>query len=168
MIIRTYQSRAVLEILRQGKVYRAHRNLGFDIAYQGLISLLGLHCDAPIFGYLKGHQRCTNGKISSSVLLTLNVPPECVWLTEYSVWADYMYCVMHYTLPTNRESVTPNEEFTQRRFSYIMNDLKNQRSPSRYAVPQAVMEKILPEWLVSVSDHTDSPFRRFLQKLTDH
>lgn len=168
MIIRTYQSRAVLEILRQGQVYRAHKNLGFNIVYQGLINLLGLHCDAPIFGYLKGHRRCTNGKISSSVLLTLDVPPECVWLTEYSVWADYMYCVIHYTLPTNRESVTPNEEITQRQYRHIINDLKNQRSPSHYAVPQTVMEKIQPEWLIDVSNHAHSPLRRFLEKFASH
>ncbi|WOC33241.1 MULTISPECIES: hypothetical protein [Caproicibacterium] len=165
MIVKTYQSRAVLEILQQGQTYRARRNLGFDVAYQGLIRLLGLHCDAPIFGYLKGHRRCTNGKISSSVLLTLDVPAEYVYLTEYSVWADYMYCVMHYTLPTNRESVTANEEVTQRQFSLIMNDLKTQRSPSYYAVPQAVMEKIKPEWLIQVTDHTHSPFYRFWQAL---
>lgn len=166
LIVKTYQSHVVLETLQNGQNYYARRNLGFDAAYQGLIHLLGLqHCVSPIFGYLKGHKGCTDGKISSSVLLTLNVPDECVWLTEYNVWADYMYCVMHYTHPHNHTRVIPNEEYSQRRFDALQKNLKEQRSPSHYEIPQAVMESIKPEWLISASSKPLSPLHRFVHQL---
>jgi hypothetical protein len=165
LTIKTYQSHAVLEDLKNGKVYRARKNLRFDVAYQGLITLFGLHCEAPIFGYLSRHKSCTNGKISSGVLLTLQVPADQVWLTEYRVWADYMYCVTHYTLPQNRFQLISNEEFTQRQFDSMLINLKEQRSPSQYRMPQTIMEKIRPEWLVSYEDYSLPPVRRFLQKI---
>ncbi|MCH4239911.1 MAG: hypothetical protein LKF71_06575 [Oscillospiraceae bacterium] len=160
MIVKTYQSSAVLQILRSGKTYYARKNLGFNIAYQGLIHLLGLHCTAPVFGYLKGHKSCTNGKISSSVLLTLEVPANCLWLTEYDVWADYMYCIEHYTTALNRRKIVTNEECTQRHFEEIESDLREQRSPSDYKIPQVVMERIAPEWLIHYSLHPNSWFQR--------
>ena len=165
MIIKTYQSEAVLKILQQGRTYHAHRNLRLQAAYQGLIHLLGLHCEAPVFGYLRGHKGCTNGKISGSILLTLKVPADCVWLTEYSVWADYMYCVLHYA-SQNYTHLLPNEEFTARQFHDLQIQQKTQRSPSNYQVPQAILEKIKPEWLVSYIDcRRLPPLRRFLLKL---
>lgn len=162
MIVCTYQSQAVLSVLRRGNVYRAHRNLRFDAAYSELVQLLGLHCDCPIFGFLKGRKRCTNGKVNSSLLLTLQVPDDKVWLTEYGVWADFLYCVQQYTRPASRRRLMPNEEFTQRRYDQLRNNLKNQRAPEGYQVPQAVLEEIRPEWLLSVKPGRENPMLAWL------
>ena len=166
MIVKTYQSHAVLNILKQGTVYYARRNLGFDAAYQGLIGLLGLHCAAPVFGYLKGRRSCTNGKISSSVLLILNVPADCVWLTEFNDWADYMYSVMHHTIAANRKMIIPNEEITQQHFNALQKSLQTQRDLNDYHIPQAVLEKIEPQWLLRYVDYTRSPLHRFFDSLS--
>ena len=65
-----------------------------------LVEILGLHCECPIFGCLRFRRQCTNGKVSSSAKLVLKVPDECVKLTEYSVWADFMYHIQ-YTKPAD-------------------------------------------------------------------
>ena len=71
-----------------------------DRAYSALVEILGLHCECPIFGCLRFRRQCTNGKVSSSAKLVLKVPDECVKLTEYSVWADFMYHIQ-YTKPAD-------------------------------------------------------------------
>lgn len=145
----TYQSRIVLKILQSGKVYRAHRNLTFDRAYSALVDILGLDCECPVFGTLKNRRKCTNGKVSSSVKLTLEIPDEKVKLTEYSVWADFINEIQ-YSMPNNYKRVSPDgqEAITQHRYTQIIHHLQKQKKPGQYRVPQAVFEEIRPEWLV--------------------
>lgn len=161
MIIRTYQSQKVLEALKHGQVHRARKNLRFAPAYTALVELFQLHCVSPVFGYIKGRRYCTDGKVSDSVLLTLKVPDDRVYLTEYSVWADYMYCIMHYTRPGYRTRLLPNEEYTQRQFNHMQHDLLTQRPLETYHIPQAVFEEIRPEWLVKVARHENILHRLF-------
>lgn len=168
MIIETYQSAIVLRILKSGKVYRAHRNLRNDLAYSSLVDLLGLHCKCPIFGCLRYHKKCADGRVSSSVKLILKVPDQYVKLTEYSTWADFMYFVRQ-TQPNNYKKLASDRtEISQHRFNHIMRMLQNQRPAREYHVPQAILEEIRPEWLVRY--HTvhytgfTAPLRRFFAR----
>ena len=86
---------------------------------------------------------------SGSVRLTLDVPDKFIHLTEYGVWADFLYA-FQFTKPGNYKSLRPDcEELTVRRYNEILEDLKKQRKPSEYKYPQVVLEKINPAWLKS-------------------
>lgn len=150
MIIQTYQSRLVLKTLEAGEIYQAKPNLLLKGEYQALIDLLGLQCECPIFGVVKGKKQNTGGKVSGSVQLTLDVPEEFVHLTEYGEWADFLYAY-RYTVPGNYKSLRPDcEEITVRRYNEILENLKCQKKLSQYECPQAVLEKIDPAWLKNV------------------
>ena len=150
MIVQTYQSKLVLKILKAGEVYRAKPNLTLRGEYGAMIELLHLHCECPIFGVVKGKRQNTGGKVSGSVRLTLDVPDKYIRLTEYSVWADFLYAYK-FTLPGNFRSLRPDcEEISVRRYHEILEDLQEQRPLSGYQCPQVVLEKIDPAWLKSV------------------
>ena len=89
MIVISYQSKLVLRVLKGGEIYRAKPNLTLRGEYDALIDLLGLHCECPIFGVLKGKKQNTGGKVSGSVRLVLDVPDKFVHLTEYGVWGGF-------------------------------------------------------------------------------
>lgn len=149
MIVQTFQSKAVLRILTGGEIYRAKPSLSYKGEYAALIDILNLKCDCPIFGVLKGRKQNTSGKVSSSVKLTLDVPDKFIHLTEYSVWADFLYAYK-FTKPGNYRVLKPDaEEIGVRHYREIIEDLKNQRKPSAYQYPQVVLEKINPKWLKS-------------------
>ena len=150
MILQTYQSKLVLKILNSGEIYRAKPNLSLRGEYDALIDLLGLKCECPIFGVVKGKKQNTGGKVSGSVRLTLEVPDKYVHLTEYAEWADFLYAYK-FTKPGNYKALRPDcEELSIRRYQEILENLKHQRKPSQYDCPQAVLEKINPAWLKSV------------------
>lgn len=150
MTIQTYQSRLVLDVLKSGETYWAKPNLTLKGEYQALIDLLGLRCECPIFGVVKGKKQNTGGKVSGSVRLTLDVPDKYVRLTEYGEWADFLEAY-RYTLPGNYRSLRPDcEEITIRQYNEIMEKLKCQKKLSQYDCPQAVLEKIHPDWLKGV------------------
>ena len=77
----SYQSTQVLDILLSNQVYRAYKSITFAKGYQALIDILGLDCVCPIFACVMGKPSCADGRVSSSVLLTLRVPKEKVRLT---------------------------------------------------------------------------------------
>lgn len=150
MILQTYQSMVVLRTLKSGEVYRAKPNLSLRGEYNALIDMLGLHCECPVFAVVKGKKQNTGGKVSGSVRLTLDVPEEFVHLTEYSVWADFIYA-FKYSKPGNYKVLRPDcEEITVRRYNELMEDLKEQRKVGAYECPQVVLERIEPRWLRSV------------------
>lgn len=150
MMIQTYQSKLVLKILNAGEIYRAKPNLTLKGEYEALIDLLGLQCECPIFGVVKGKKQNTGGKVSGSIQLNLEVPDELVRLTEYEEWADFLYAY-RYTVPGNYRSLRPDcEEVTVRRYNEILDNLKCQKKLSQYECPQAVLEKIDPDWVKSV------------------
>lgn len=97
-----------------------------DRAYSALVEILGLHCECPIFGCLRFRRQCTNGKVSSSAKLVLKVPDECVKLTEYSVWADFMYHIQ-YTKPADYTMVAVDsvEQLSQAQLDKMIHSLKN-------------------------------------------
>ena len=64
MTVISYQSKLVLRILKAGETYRAKPNLTLRGEYNAMIDLLGLHCECPIFGVLKGKKQNTGGKVS--------------------------------------------------------------------------------------------------------
>ena len=92
------------------------------------------------------------------------MPDERIYLTEYNVWADYMYCVMHYTRPGQRTRLLANEEFTQRQFDTMQKNLLEQRPLDSYEIPQAVFEEIRPEWLTKV-EKRENPLRTFINRV---
>ena len=150
MLLQTYQSKVVLRTLKRGEVYRAKPNLSLRGEYDALIDMLGLHCECPVFAVVKGKKQNTGGKVSGSVQLTLDVPDEFVRLTEYSVWADFIYA-FKFSKPGNYKILRPDcEEITVRRYNELMEDLKDQRKLSAYQTPQVVLERIEPDWLKSV------------------
>lgn len=170
MILETYQSTAVLNILRKGEVYRANPSISFRGEYAALIHMLGLNCRCPIFTVVKGRKQKTAGRISASVKLTLNVPDDKIKLTEYGVWADFMYSYK-FTRGGDYTKLKPDcEEITNRRFQSILSDLRTQRPLSSYKYPQAILEEIQPGWLVSykmmgereANSHHDSMKERIL------
>lgn len=163
MTVITYQSKLVLRTLKAGEVYRAKPNLTLRGEYNALIDMLGLKCECPIFGVLKGRRQNTGGKVSGSVRLVLDVPDKFVHLTEYAVWADFLYA-FKFTKPNNYRSLRPDcEELSVRRYNEIMEDLKTRRKPSQYKCPQVVLEKIYPAWLQSY--HVVGKGEGFLRKL---
>ena len=163
MTVISYQSKLVLRILKAGETYRAKPNLTLRGEYNAMIDLLGLHCECPIFGVLKGKKQNTGGKVSGSVRLVLDVPDKYIHLTEYAVWADFLYA-FQFTKPGNYKSLRPDcEELTVRRYNEILADLQEQRKPSQYQCPQVVLEKIDPAWLKSY--HIVGKGEGFLRKL---
>lgn len=147
MIVQTYQSQAVLKILLSGEIYRAKRSIAYQGEYAALIDLLGLKCDCPVFGVIKGRKQNTSGKVSGSVRLTLDVPDKFVKVTEFSVWADFLYH-FKYTKPGNYKSLQADyQEITQREYMEMLEDLRRQRKPSQYQYPQVILEKLNPVWL---------------------
>lgn len=163
MILQTYQSKLVLRILRSGETYWAKPNLALRREYDALIDMLGLRCECPIFAVIKGRRQNTGGKVSGSVRLTLDVPDKFIHITEYGVWADFLYA-FKYTKPGNYKSLRPDcEEISVRRYNELMDDLKKQRKPSEYDCPQVVLEKINPSWLKSY--HVVGKGEGFLRKL---
>ena len=163
MTVISYQSKLVLRILKAGETYRAKPNLTLRGEYNAMIDLLGLHCECPIFGVLKGKKQNTGGKVSGSVRLVLDVPDKYIHLTEYAVGADFLYA-FKFTKPGNYKSLRPDcEELTVRRYNEILADLQEQRKPSQYQCPQVVLEKIDPAWLKSY--HIVGKGEGFLRKL---
>ena len=163
MTVISYQSKLVLRILKAGETYRAKPNLTLRGEYNAMIDLLGLHCECPIFGVLKGKKQNTGGKVSGSVRLVLDVPDKYIHLTEYAVWADFLNA-FKFTKPGNYKSLRPDcEELTVRRYNEILADLQEQRKPSQYQCPQVVLEKIDPAWLKSY--HIVGKGEGFLRKL---
>lgn len=163
MTVISYQSKLVLRILKAGETYWAKPNLTLRGEYNAMIDLLGLHCECPIFGVLKGKKQNTGGKVSGSVRLVLDVPDKYIHLTEYAVWADFLYA-FKFTKPGNYKSLRPDcEELTVRRYNEILADLQEQRKPSQYQCPQVVLEKIDPAWLKSY--HIVGKGEGFLRKL---
>ena len=165
MIVQTYQSQAVLKILQRGNIYRAKPSISFRGEYAALIDLLGLKCECPIFGVIKGRKQNTGGKVSAAVKLTLDVPNKFVKLTEFSVWADFLYAYK-FTKPGNFRSLVPDcEELTARSYACVLEDLQHQRNPSAYKMPQVILEKINPEWLKSYTVYHGYNKPSFREKL---
>ncbi len=71
-------------------------------------------------------------------------------ITEYGVWADFIYA-LKFSKPGNYKALRPDcEEISVRRYNELMEDLKDQRKLSAYQTPQVVLERIEPGWLKSV------------------
>ena len=150
MILQTYQSKLVLRTLRAGEVYRAKPNLALRREYDALADMLGMRCECPVFAVIKGKKQNTGGKVSGAVRLTLDVPDGEVFITEYAVWADFLYA-FKFSKPGNYKALRPDcEEVSVRRYNDLMADLMDQRKPSQYDCPQVVLERIEPGWLRSV------------------
>lgn len=147
MKIDTYQSMAVMRILKSGKIYRAMPSISFKKEYAALIDMLHLSCACPIFGVVRGRKQNTGGRVSGAVRIRLDVPSEFVKLTEYTVWADFLDN-FKYTRPSDyRTIIYGSNEVSSADHMRLMEDLKNQRPLWRYKVPQAILEYIDPAWV---------------------
>ena len=146
----TYQSTQVLDILLEKNVYRAHKSITFANEYQALIDLLHLQCECPVFACVRGRPQCADGRVSSSVLLTLRVPQEFVKLTEFSAWADLLYVMKSANIVySTLAELQLSSDVDTRQIHRALHSLKEQRPLDQYEKPQAVLEEIRPEWLVS-------------------
>lgn len=164
MTVITYQSAAVLRILKQNRVYRAYPSLKYKKEYAALIDMLGLHCVCPVFGVLPHHRQNTNGKVSSSIRFVLEVPEDRVRLTEYGVWADFIY-FSRFSKPNDYRRLTPDcDEITQTAYSELIRDLKEQRPLREYKTPQVILEEILPEWVVEAQPHRPGLWDRLFRR----
>lgn len=69
---------------------------------------------------------------------------------------------LRFTKPNHyKKIVVDNEEVSQRKMNRLIYQLKKQRSPWSYRVPQVILEEIRPEWLVKYqSGKTKGPFER--------
>lgn len=170
MILETYQSVAVLDILKKGKTYYAKPSISFRGAYEALIDMLGLDCKCPVFAVVKGRKQNTGGRVSASVRLTLNVPNDKIKLTEYSVWADFLYCYK-FTKPNDYTKLRPDcEEVSIRRYNDLMQGIKNQNKLANYRYPQAILECIEPDWLESyklMSGNSNRKIQDFKEKVVN-
>ena len=168
MILETYQSKQVLDILKAHEIYKAYPSISFKGEYGALIKMLDLKCDCPIFTVVKGRKQNTHGRVSSSVKLTLNVPDEKVKLTEYGVWADFMYCYK-FTKQGDFTKLRPDcNEVSVRKFTSILENLKTQRPLESYQYPQAILEYIDPKWLTEykvINSHAKSEVWDFVEKI---
>lgn len=149
MILQTYQSTSVLTTLKQEQIYRAKPSISFKTEYEALIDMLKLDCQCPVFTIVKGRKQKTAGRVSAAVKLTLNVPDEMVKLTEFGIWADFMYGCK-FSKANNYRMLKPNcEEMTNRKYQGLITSLETQLPLEMYHYPQAILEEIKPEWLVS-------------------
>lgn len=148
MILITYQSKSVLEILKSKKIYRAKQSIGYRREYGALIHMLDLKCLCPIFAVVKGRKQNTSGRVSGAVKFILDVPDDQIKFTEFSEWADFLYASKH-TKPYDYTKLVPGcEEMTHRRYSEIIENLSNPLPQEQYRFPQAILEKIDPKWIV--------------------
>ena len=173
MILETYQSKQVLDILKSGEIYRAYPSISFKGEYAALIKMLDLNCECPVFTVVKGRKQNSHGRVSSSVKLILDVPDDKIKLTEFSVWADFMYC-FKFTKPSDFTKLRPDcNEISIRKYMGIMDDIKNQRPIESYHYPQAILEYIDPKWLIdyktfsSRASHVKSETWDLLEKITN-
>ena len=149
MIVETYQYPVVKKTLDEGKTYYALPSINLDKAYRCLIDMLHLDCQCPIFGVLRGYKQCTNGAGTSSIKLILDVPDEEIHLTEYDDWAEFLHN-MKYINPVNYRSVNPTylESLPQKHLDEIIESLTTPRPPKKYKIPQVVLERIDPAWVI--------------------
>ena len=92
------QNISVLDLLKQGKIYRADYNKIFDKDYLRQYKFLAHQAgfeDCPIFCATQKSKSIISSsglhKSKSNVLLTLNVPDDETYCTEYYTWTDYLY-----------------------------------------------------------------------------
>lgn len=149
MIVITYQSVQVLKTLHRGEIYRAKPSISFKGEYAALIDMLGLKCNCPVFGVVKGKKQNTGGKVSGSVKLILDIPDKYIKLTEFSVWADFLEAYKYTKKGNYKKIILESTEMTQKRYDGIMTELKEQKKLADYIYPQVILEKINPVWLKS-------------------
>ncbi len=172
MVIRmrllTYQSEAVLKILKKNQIYMAKPSISFKKEYGALIDILNLSCKCPIFTVVKGRKQISSGRVSNSFRLELEVPENQIKLTEFSVWADFMYG-LQFTNPLNYKSVSAQEssELKQSVHTKRIEELKKQKPLSDYRCPQAILEEIKPEWLVSFKKISEKHNTDIYEKITN-
>ncbi|MFI3325156.1 MAG: hypothetical protein R3Y35_03165 [Clostridia bacterium] len=148
MILITYQSKAVLNILENKKTYLAKPSISFKREYAALIDMLNLKCACPVFAVVKGRKQNTSGRVSGTVKFTLNVPDEYIKYTEFGTWADFMYACKFSKPYDYTKIATAFEEVNTRKYSHLIEELKNHKSQEHYKFPQAILEKIEPNWVV--------------------
>lgn len=146
----TYQSENVLKILQQGKIYRAKPSISFKKEYQALMEMTKLKCDCPVFAVVKGKKQNTSGRVSGSIKMELEVPVGKIKFTEFSVWANFMYGVKFAKGTGYKKiSIDGHSEVSQKDHDQTIKELSTQKSLKKYVYPQALLEEIQPEWLIS-------------------
>lgn len=139
---------SVLDLLKQGEIYRADYNKIFDKDYLRQYKFLAHQAgfeDCPIFCATEKSKNIISSsglhKSKSNILLTLNVPDDETYCTEYYTWTDYLYFS---TEKTNLEYVKELED-----------ELKQNLIPENCSDPQIIIDRIEPSWVegLIVDDH---------------
>lgn len=142
------QNISVLDLLKQGKIYRADYNRIFDKDYLKQYKFLAHQAgfeDCPIFCATEKSKNIISSsglyKSKSNVMLTLNVPDDETYCTEYYTWTDYLYFS---TEDTNYDYVKELE-----------NELKQNLIPEHCHDPQVIIDRIEPTWVegLIIDDH---------------
>lgn len=142
------QNISVLDLLKQGKIYRADYNKIFDKDYLRQYKFLAHQAgfeDCPIFCATEKSKSIISSsglhKSKSNILLTLNVPDDETYCTEYYTWTDYLYFS---TEDTNHSYVRELED-----------ELKQNLIPEHCADPQIIIDRIEPSWVegLIIDDH---------------
>ncbi len=164
----SYQSEAVLNILKKNQVYKAKPSISFKREYGALIDILSLKCDCPVFAVVKGRKQNTSGRVSGAVRLTLDVPLSEIKFTEFSEWADFMYGVK-FSKGDRYDVLSSNalEEIDGKKHKELIESLKLQKPINNYKFPQAILECIKPQWLVTYKHMSKFSDINILEKISN-
>ena len=142
------QNISVLDLLKQGKIYRADYNKIFDKDYLRQYKFLAHQAgfeDCPIFCATEKSKSIISSsglhKSKSNILLTLNVPDDETYCTEYYTWTDYLYF--------------STEDINHSYIKKLEDELKQNLIPERCSDPQIIIDRIEPTWVegLIIDDH---------------
>lgn len=149
MIIKTYQSKEVLNKLLNGEIYIASfENTNFADKYKYLSDMLyGNDIICPIFGVCPeiSMEINTHGR-KNDTLIILDVPKEECKFMEYYNWTDFMY-FSDYSIDGYKK--IQSDEISQEQYNLIIENIINGKPYGKiFDVNQTVLKYIKPEWLI--------------------
>ena len=142
------QNISVLDLLKQGKIYRADYNKIFNKDYLRQYKFLAHQAgfeDCPIFCATEKSEGIISfsglHKSKSNVLLTLNVPDDETYCTEYYTWTDYLYFT--------------TEDIDRNYAKQLEDVLRQNLIPENCNDPQIIIDRIEPTWVegLVIDDH---------------
>lgn len=154
MIIKTYQSKKVLDILLNNEIYRASfENTDHSEKYKYLSDMLyNDDTICPIFGVCpeKSNGIKTYGR-KNDTLLILDVPEEECRFMEYYEWTDFMY-FSDFCINNNYKNIN-SDEITQKQYDLLIKNIIDGFAYNTYGdifdYNQTVLKYIKPEWLIN-------------------
>ena len=138
IIVYTLQDKSVLNLLKDGKIYRAnYSNALLPKCYKDLASWYGFN-SCPIFGSTEVSKQIIDSSNlgRGKVLLKLKVPIDEVKRNQYYDWSDYLYFE-----PDNWDEADISK-------TSLIRNLKNQVINDK-STEQIILDRIEPNWLIN-------------------